>query len=147
MYSLEMNSAGLIFTIQWSLSDQAITFIKAFITDKDTHGCLQSYTDLSTRDEYIVAARWKHRIYKTATFQEMKKKKHWIFLINHFVKVDIVALWSDIINILPKSDLNGATRFLNSKFQKNLEYIRVLSVIGKAAYEVVNALHYVFINL
>lgn len=84
---------------------------------------------------------------KPLLFRKWKKKKHWIFLINHFVKVDIVALWSDIINILPKSDLNGATRFLNSKFQKNLEYIRVLSVIGKAAYEVVNASHYVFINL
>lgn len=82
MYSLEMNSAGLIFTIQWSLSDQAITFIKAFIMDKDTHGCLRSYTDLSTRDEYIVAAGWKPCLYKTATFQEIKKKKKTLDFFN-----------------------------------------------------------------
>lgn len=73
MYSLEMNSAGLIFTIQWSLSDQAITFIKAFIMDKDTHGCLQGYTDLSTRDEYIIAVGRKRRIAEMQLFRKLKK--------------------------------------------------------------------------
>ncbi len=53
-----MNSAGLIFTIQWSLSDQAITFIKTFIMDTDTHGCLQGDADLTTRDEWKYAARF-----------------------------------------------------------------------------------------